>query len=264
MITLLLASLMAFVILPFNSLKVYASEYYDLGSVADTYELGSEVEISVTPRKFVSSKWSSWSNHPNFIYVRIYKDSEAEPCKSSTFSYNTNGASIKEGYSFFFPEAVGKTRTSSFTPEAAGVYTVKILWQNYDSYDKRTDPELMEQFTFTVEEPGQVAGTANEIVDLPAVKIAKPKAAKKSAVVKWIKISSKNKKKIAGIEIQYSQDKNFKTGVKIKTAKKSAASKKITKLKSKKKYYFRIRTYKKVKGVKHVSKWSAPKSVKVK
>lgn len=99
---------------------------------------------------------------------------------------------------------------------------------------------------------------------LPAVKITTPKAAKKSATIKWKKVSKKNQKKIAKIQIQYSTDRTFKTGVKTVTAKKSAASKKITKLTSKKTYYVRIRAYKKSGGVEHVSKWSAVKSVKAK
>ncbi len=99
---------------------------------------------------------------------------------------------------------------------------------------------------------------------LPAISISKPKAAKKAATIKWKKVSKANQKKIASIQIQYSLDKNFKTGVKTITAKKTAASKKITKLTSKKTYYVRIRAYKKdAKGV-HVSKWSAVKSVKAK
>ena len=104
----------------------------------------------------------------------------------------------------------------------------------------------------------------SEIVDLPAVKIAKPKAAKKSVTVKWKKVSKKNQKKIAGIQIQYSTNRSFKTGVKTVTAKKTAASKKIKKLASKKQYYFRIRAYRNVNGVRHVSKWSAVKIVKAK
>lgn len=99
---------------------------------------------------------------------------------------------------------------------------------------------------------------------LPSVKISKPVSAKKAATVKWKKVSKANQKKIAKIEIQYSMDKTFKTGVKTVTAKKNATSKKITKLTSKKTYYVRIRAYKKSGGAVHVSKWSAIKKVKAK
>lgn len=104
-----------------------------------------------------------------------------------------------------------------------------------------------------------------EIADLPAIKIAKPKSAKKSATVKWKKISKKNQKKIAKVQVQYSTDKKFvsadtKTGF----AKKNKTSLKIKKLKSRKTYYVRIRAYKSVNGIIHVSKWSKTKTVKVK
>lgn len=99
---------------------------------------------------------------------------------------------------------------------------------------------------------------------LPAVTIVTPVAAKKAATIKWKKVSTKNKKKIAKIQIQYSTDKNFKKNVKTVYARKSATSKKITKLKSKKTYYVRIRAYKSSRGVVHVSKWSSTKYAKVK
>ena len=99
---------------------------------------------------------------------------------------------------------------------------------------------------------------------LPSVKIAKPKASKKSATFKWKKVSKKNRKKIGNIQIQYSTDKSFRTGVKTVTAKKTASSKKVKKLVSKKKYYVRVRAYKKTGNTVHVSAWSGVKAVKVK
>lgn len=122
------------------------------------------------------------------------------------------------------------------------------------------------QKTRTCSECGQVEKQtiAQLKPTLPAVTITKPAAAKKAATVKWKKVSAKNQKKIAKIEIQYSLDKTFKTGVKTVYGKKNATSKKITKLKSKKTYYIRIRAYKKSGGLVHVSKWSSVKKVKAK
>ena len=99
---------------------------------------------------------------------------------------------------------------------------------------------------------------------LKAVKILKPVAAKKAATIKWKKISKTNLKKIKKVQIQYSMDKNFKKGVKTKYASAKKTSYKLTKLKSKKKYYVRIRAYTKKNGVVHVSKWSSKKPFKVK
>lgn len=94
---------------------------------------------------------------------------------------------------------------------------------------------------------------------LKGVKISKPKAAKKSATIKWKKPSKKNLKSIKRIEIQYSMDCNFRSGVKTTTVNAKKTSKKI-KLPKGKKYYVRIRA---INGD-HVSAWSAVKSVKAK
>lgn len=94
---------------------------------------------------------------------------------------------------------------------------------------------------------------------LKAAKAIKPAASRKSAIVKWKKVSGAQK-----IEIQYSRDKSFKTGTKTKYANAKKKSFKIKGLKSKKKYYIRIRAYTSSGGAVHVSKWSAVKSVKAK
>lgn len=92
------------------------------------------------------------------------------------------------------------------------------------------------------------------------VKVASAKAGKKSIKVTWKKV-----KGIKGYQIQYSTNKKFKKGNKtitVKSTKSTSAT--IKKLKSKKKYYVRMRTYKVVKGKKVYSAWSKAKSVKVK
>ena len=96
---------------------------------------------------------------------------------------------------------------------------------------------------------------------LPATSITSLSAKDNGFTVKW-----KKKTKITGYQIQYSTSskfsmKNTKT-VKIKKAK--TASKKITNLKSSKKYYVRIRTYKIVKKKKSYSSWSKKKNVTTK
>jgi len=88
-------------------------------------------------------------------------------------------------------------------------------------------------------------------------KISKLIAKKKSLVVKI-----KRNKSVTGYEIQYSFKKNFKSAKKVTLKKNSSISKTIKKLKSKKTYYVRVRTYKTHKGKKYYSAWS--KAVKKK
>ena len=99
-----------------------------------------------------------------------------------------------------------------------------------------------------------------EIVDLPSVKISKPKAAKKKATVKWKKVNKKNQKLISGIEIQVATDPGFSNIIRTATAGKKKTSKAFKGLQTKTIYYVRIRAY----NGSHVSAWSGVKSVKVK
>ena len=78
--------------------------------------------------------------------------------------------------------------------------------------------------------------------------------------IKWKKQSTQT----TGYQIQYSTNKKFKSA-KTKTVKKNkTTSTSITKLKKKKTYYVRVRTYKTVGGKKYYSAWSKTKKVKTK
>ena len=86
------------------------------------------------------------------------------------------------------------------------------------------------------------------------------KAKKKGFTVKW----KKQKSKTSGYQIQYSTSKSFKNAKKKTIKGKDSTSYKFTRLKSKKTYYIRIRTYKTVDGIKYYSFWSDTKSIKIK
>lgn len=74
------------------------------------------------------------------------------------------------------------------------------------------------------------------------------------------------KSDITGYQIQYSTNKKFnkKNSKKIQIKQAKTTSKKITGLKSSKKYYVRIRTYKLVKKKKSYSSWSKKKCITTK
>ena len=73
----------------------------------------------------------------------------------------------------------------------------------------------------------------------------------------------KQTKQISGYQVQYSTKKNFKSA-KIKAVSSKKKSTWVIKKKAHKRYYVRIRTYKKVGKVKYYSSWSSAKSVKTK
>lgn len=82
---------------------------------------------------------------------------------------------------------------------------------------------------------------------------------------KKLKVSWKKNTSGSGYQIQYSTDKNFKKSVTKKTvSKNSTTSATYSKLKKGKKYYVRIRSYKKISGKTYYSSWSSVKSVTIK
>ena len=104
-------------------------------------------------------------------------------------------------------------------------------------------------------------GTAQYVINPKKTSISKIKAGSGSLK---IKIKKGGKSTTTGYQIQYSKKKSFggKKTVTLKSYKKN--SKTVKGLKSGKKYYVRVRTYKTVKGKKYYSAWSKVKKVKVK
>ena len=109
------------------------------------------------------------------------------------------------------------------------------------------------------------AAAPKEITDysLPSVKNYKPTRSKTWIKARWKKLSQKNRKKVDGIEIQFSSNSSFTDGS-TWTVKKTAKTKKIKGLARKTYYYTRVRSYKYIGGVKHVSGWSKVKKNKTK
>ena len=90
--------------------------------------------------------------------------------------------------------------------------------------------------------------------------IKKVTKGKKKVTVQWKKVSG-----VSGYEIQVATDKKFKKNKKTVTIKKQKTTKTtVKKLKAKKKYFVRVRTYKTVNGKKVYSSWSKVKTVKTK
>ena len=84
-------------------------------------------------------------------------------------------------------------------------------------------------------------------------------AGKKKFTVQWRK-----DKKADGYQVQYSTDKKFKKNVKSVNVSKKSTKATVKKLKKRKTYRVRVRSYKKINGKKYYSGWGKVKSVKVK
>ena len=103
-----------------------------------------------------------------------------------------------------------------------------------------------------------------DVEDIPqlvpqAVSLSKLEAGPNALTAKW-----KKGKDIDGYEIEYSLKKTFKGSKKVTISKAKTTNFTLEGLKSKKKYYVRIRTFKTEKGKKYYSEWSKALSKKTK
>jgi len=99
-----------------------------------------------------------------------------------------------------------------------------------------------------------------EVAKPKSAKFKKVKSAKKAISVEWKKVRG-----VKGYQVQVATDKKFKKNKKTVNIKRQKTTKTtVKKLKAKKKYYVRIRTYKIVNGKRDYSSWSKVKSVKTK
>ena len=133
-----------------------------------------------------------------------------------------------------------------------------------DSYGRKvTSLQKAEKYTVTVSFKGKYAGSKKLTYTIapkkPAVRSVS--AGKKKVAVKW----TDSKNDYSGYQLYCSTSSKFtKKTTKVITAAKLQKSKTIKGLKSGKKYYVKMRAYKKVKGGAVYSGWTPVKTVKVK
>ena len=109
---------------------------------------------------------------------------------------------------------------------------------------------------------GYCEGTATGyfMINPKGTSISKLSASKKGFTAKW----KAQKTQTTGYQLRYSTSSNMNGSVTKTIKSNKTVSKKITKLKAKKKYYVQVRTYKSVNGTKYYSSWSSKKSIKTK
>lgn len=196
-------------------------------------------DVTVTSCK-VTISWEKASNATSYT---VYKSTNG---KNYTDSQTTSATS----------------REYSLTPNTK--YWFKVRGTNGN-----TNGQMSEVLAFTTPkyeqtvEPTDQTQPVTPVYAKSYVKSFKVIKGKKSFTAKWKKQSKANQKKFAGYQIRYSLKKNMK-GAKYVTVKKSAKSKKIKRLKAKKKYYVQARTYTVTGGKKIYSKWTKIKAVKTK
>lgn len=203
---------------------------------------------------------SSWvSDHPEIIDAKTGKVTRPEKDTMVKLTVKTYySASFVEETDFFFdPGPLG---------DNAAYRSVRVMVKGTKQDEvkdskpatKPSEPATTPATTQPTTKPSTTKNT--ETVKPKKTSIKKLSKGKKKFTVTWAKVSG-----VKGYQIQYSSDKKLKKNNKSVTVTKQKTTKAtVKKLKSKKKYYVRVRTYKTVNGKKIYSSWSKVKSVKTK
>lgn len=154
----------------------------------------------------------------------------------------------------------GKAKTPSVTVKDS---TGKTLVKNTDyTVNYASGCKNVGAYKVTIEFKGNYTSTIVKTfkINPKNTKISKIIAKSKGFTVKWKKQATQT----TGYQIQYSTSSKFKGAKTVTISKNKTTNKTISKLKAKKKYYVRIRTYKKIGSTKYYSSWSKAKTVTTK
>ena len=147
-------------------------------------------------------------------------------------------------------------------PAAKLTYHGKTLAKGTDYELAYTDNRNVGKAKVTVTGKGSYAGTKVKTFRIvpEGTSISKVTKGKKQFTVKWKKQSTQT----TGYQIRYSTSSKFSKAKTVTVKKNTATSKAVKKLKANKKYYVKVRTYKKIGNSTYYSAWSSSKTVKTK
>lgn len=226
--------------------------------------------------KILKTEVQGYTYHTVPATIKVYK--HRHDYKVTTYNYdNYTSASYSckvcnysSHSTFYKPKTVslsstsykynGKVKTPSVTvKDSNGKQISKAYYDVSYSGGRKNVGKYTVKVKFKKEYARFGAISKTFVINPKGTNISKVSAAKKGFKVNWKKQSSK----ISGYQIQYSTSKNFKNSKTVTVSAKST-SKKISKLKAKKKYYVRVRTYKTVNKTKYYSSWSGSKTITTK
>lgn len=210
---------------------------------------------------------------------------------STSFLHYVLRAFVQGDYCMYYPAVVGDTaldiyRYDFLTKQRENLYTIyNTAAATYTGKTVTPDVNIVladgtkltsSQYTATCDKTIKNIGTyqikvaVNQYSDMkypvtlkvnPAgTKIKKLTKKSKGFKATWTKKTDQ----VDGYQLEYSLSSSFSGSKKVSITKNKTTSKTVSKLKKKKYYYVRIRTYKKVSGTTYYSVWSAKKKVKTK
>ena len=211
----------------------------------------------------------------NVIIDSDIQESTQEELQVQGISIKINKKIEEQKQTILYPKTISLSKTSFIYNKK--VQKPKIIAKdsegktisssNYSLTYSNKNSKNVGKYTINIKFKGIYSGTKTLTYKIKpkGVTIKKLTSGKKQIKLGW----NKNTTQTTGYEIQYSTDKNFKSGNKKVTIKKNkTTSSTVKKLKGNRKYFVRIRTYRTVKengkNVNIYSGWSKVKNVKTK
>ena len=157
----------------------------------------------------------------------------------------------------------GKALTPVPTVKAVGAKGSVVTLVNGTDYKLSYSNNVgVGKATISITGKGNYTGTKKVtfIINPKGTSLNKVTAVSKGFKALWTKQATQT----TGYQIRYSLKSSMANAKTVTVSKNASTSKKVTKLKAKKKYYVQVRTYKTVNGTKYFSKWSGKKAVKTK
>ena len=219
--------------------------------ITDLASWGNIAKIAHTTKQTVT-KATPTANGKIVNYCSVCKKTLSTTVIPKASSIKLKATSLTYNGKVRTPKVIVKDRTG------------KTLVKNTDytvSYAKGR--KYVGKYAVKITFKGKYSGTKTLYFTIKpkATSISSLKAGSKKFTVKWKKQATQT----TGYQVQVATNKKFKKNKKTVTIKKQKTTKTtVKKLKAKKKYYVRVRTYKIVNGKKVYSSWSKIKTVKTK
>jgi len=234
----------------------------------DTLKVGQTYTITLNGADFGWDYGNGESNSRQTFYTLDFNlngESITATEKEENLSMKDNKMTIGIGAGGGYPNRIIKVNQSGILTIKGKIYRDgKLFRETAVRTFKVEGNEVNPSEPTKPSQPATTTSTKKPTQPTVSVKTTKLKSVKnakgKKMTIKWAKNTAGN-----GYQIQYSTSKKFAKGNKTKTiSKNKTTSYTIKKLKKKKTYYVRIRTYKKVSGKTYYSEWSSVKKVKIK
>lgn len=226
--------------------------------IEELIALGAEVKFEILPGEDHPGACKNAFTDENieWVFSHVRKQQQPDPNVVSINDAAVTGIADKTW--------TGKSLTQIPVVKVAG----KTLKSNADYTISYKNNKNVGKATVTITGTGGYTGTVTKTfkINPKGTSLSKVTKAKKAATVKWNKQSSKmTSSRVTGYQIQLATNSKFTKNKKTVNVKGySKISKKVTSLKGGKKYWVRIRTYKKVESTTYYSPWSKTKTVTTK